>query len=198
MKLLKSIPAGQLEQVWDYIDYCDEKKLGPGYLHNLIEGSRQLPSSYETRREREERKAAAFRSENFERLKAQSFLNYGLYRRQIRDRYIRELPAGEFDRRLEGKKEEEQSRRGPWSISPEVLQTLARHTVIEEIEEELQKSKKILSYQDFYDQELPAILIELKLEPADCGIELTEEQKVRYTRLKDAISAQNSLSSQPN
>jgi len=199
MKLLKSIPAGQLEQVWDYIDYCDEKKLGPGYLHNLIEGSRQLPSSYETRREREERKAAAFRSENFERLKAQSFLNYGLYRRQIRDRYIRELPAGEFDRRVvEQKEKAERFKGGPWTMSPEALRTLARNIVLKEIEEGLEKSSKIPSYQDFYDQELPAILVEMKLESADCDIELTDDQKTRYTRLKDAISAQNGFSHNPS
>ena len=202
-KFLSSVSADRLERAFDCIDYWDGEKsngkpVGPGLLRKLITGELELPANFETRRERQERQAAAIRRQNCERLQELSFLNYGRQRRQIRDRYIRELPAGEFDRRLEGKKEEEQSRRGPWSISPEVLQTLARNTVIEEIEEELQKSKKILSYQDFYDQELPAILIEMKLEPAECGIELTDDQKSRYTRLKDALSAQNSLPSEVN
>lgn len=58
-RLLRSIPLGRLETVFDYIDYWDEakrtKQVGEGFLYRLVQAGEALPSSFETRKQRLER-----------------------------------------------------------------------------------------------------------------------------------------------
>lgn len=59
VKLLESIPAERRDRVRDYIEYWDQaKNVSPGFLYDLIKTGAPLPSSFETSRDREKKRAA--------------------------------------------------------------------------------------------------------------------------------------------
>lgn len=178
MKLLQSIPADHLKQVEDFIDYWDEvkrtKDVGQGFLYSLIKEGNPLPASFETRGKRRERQAAEDRRQKLVMIKDALQLEYDEHCRQTIDRFIaEEFPAGEFERRVEVRKNELSKQGGLWdgNMRPELMDNMARHAVRAEIA----KSVSIVPYQDFYHRRLPALLAELRLDPHELGIELASK-----------------------
>jgi hypothetical protein len=178
MKLLRSIPAGRLSHVKDFIDYWDEvkrtKDVGQGFLYNLIKEGNPLPANFETRGKRREHQAAEERRQKLVMIKDALELEYDEHCRETIDRSItEEFAAGEFERRVAHRKNELSKQGGLWDgqMRPELMDAMARQAVRSEIA----KSVSIVPYEDFYRRRLPALLAELRLDPVELGIELASK-----------------------
>ena len=144
MKLLRSLSPERLDQVADYIDYWDglkatKKVVGQGLLYNLIREGNPLPSSFETRRQREQRQTAETRRQKQMLVKDALTQRYEEHRSLVVDRFIAEqLPPGEFERRVAVQKTKDSQQQGLWNtMRPELVENMARHTVRNQIAEQL-------------------------------------------------------------
>ena len=86
--------------------------------------------------------------------------------------YDNEITSGEFDRRVAARKKELSSQttlnlHSIWNRG-DVLKSQALH----EIRAQIEKEMSFLPFEDFRKRELPRILSELQLDPAELGIEL--------------------------
>ena len=168
LKLLQSIPEERLEVVGDYINYWDElkktKEVGAGLLYSFIKEGTELPATFETRKQREERQRSEHRTENLRRFKSEIKQAYYDHCKRVGDRFIaEELEPGDFDRRVEIRKEEFiQQGRFPF-LGPESLTRSAAEEVRRELVPEV-------SYEEFYRRELPNVLAKLELNAADLGL----------------------------
>lgn len=176
-KLLAGIPVERRETAADYIDYWDSippEKRGPGLLHSLIQNGDPLPSSFETRRKREARVAAQARNEKLRLLKGVIADKYEEHQEAAVDRFIAEqITTEEFERRVAVRKAELSKQKNLWDgrefMRSELAEKIARSAVRDKIARE---EVPIISFEDFQKRELPRILDELKLDPAELGIEL--------------------------
>jgi hypothetical protein len=177
--LLRSFPAEQVESVGDYIDYWDrippdrERGKGPGLLIHLLEKRDPLPPSFETRRERKRREAAEDHNRKLRILKEALTTAYNDHREAVVDRFIsEEITEQEFDRRVvvylqEISKQSDLDLSSVWN-HPAALEATAKRAVRSQIAEQV----PMLPFEDFKKRELPRILAELQLDPAELGIQL--------------------------
>jgi hypothetical protein len=169
VKLLQSLPAGRVDKVQDYIDYWDsipQDRRGTGLLYSLIQDGGPLPSSFETRRDREKKIAAQEHRQKLQAIKEELATAFEQYRDGAIDRFIGdELPPGEFERRAAARLKATAPQEGLWN-RPEVLEQTARRAERRRIAEEM-GTHRFLSYEDFCKRELPAILTSLGLTPAE-------------------------------
>ena len=174
--LLNSISQDRKESIEDYVDYWDsirpdnERGKGPGLLIHLIEKNDPLPPTFETSKQKSERERIELRRQHLWMLKTTIELKYDEYRQTTVDRFVaEEMPPAEFESRVEAVKRRDAQQSELWggTIRPELQDSIARHTVKTEIGKEL----NILSLEDFRKRELPVILAELNLDPAELGIE---------------------------
>lgn len=171
MKLLRSIPEEHLERVRDYIDYWDsQKSVGPGLLHDLIKNFDPLPPTFTTRRQRETHERDAKRNADRWMVKQALEQQYEAYQQETIDRFIaEELTAEEFEYRVQAFKKTTSQQEQLWLGKPSP--TLAEHLARNAIRAEISKQVRILSFEDFRKRELPRILSERQLDPAELGIE---------------------------
>jgi hypothetical protein len=167
VKLLSFIPVDHHDQVRDYIEYWDQaKNVAPGFLYDLIKSGAPLPSSFETRREHDKKRAAQEHREQLLAIKQELMTAYDRYRETTVDRFIaEELPAAEFDRRVADRLRTMPAQEGIWN-RPDVLAQTARRAERRRIEEEM-GTHRFLSYENFCRRELPAVLTSLGLNPGD-------------------------------
>lgn len=179
LKLLSSLPADQLDKVPDYIEYWDKARkgsdVGPGLLYELIKNGQPLPADFETKRQRADRLASEEHRKKLiaarERLKAE----YEEHCRQVVDRFIEGLPAGEFESRVAAHKAETANQSEFWNERPDVAEQFARHAVRTEIA----KTVSLPAYEDFYMREMPRMAAELKLDPSEVNFENREAAPAR-------------------
>jgi hypothetical protein len=172
-KFLSSLSPEKSERITDCIDYWDsiQGEKGAGLLIHLLQGNDPLPSSFETRRQREDRLAAEERRLKLQNVKTILEEAYDEYRRGVVDRFIAEqLTAEEFDRRVAAHRQSSAQQTELWSakLRPKLADDLARQAVRSEIG----KQVNTLPFEEFRRRELPRILSELRLDPAELGIEL--------------------------
>ena len=185
MKLLARIPAEQHETVFEYIEYWDSiptQKRGTGLLYNLIEKNEPLPSSFESRRIREKKRTDEERAELLRIIKESLKADYEAYRHRTVDQFIAtQLSIPEFERRVAVRSRELSSQQtldldSIWN-RPEIRERQAQHEVRSQIENEI----NFLPFEEFRLRELPRILAELKLQPADLGITSPANQDIPET-----------------
>ncbi len=173
MKLLEEIPADQHDQVRDYIEYWDEATgVGPGFLHDLVKNRSPLPPTFVPKRVREARKREAERSAQREVIAGLLKTRYDNYRSSTIEQFIAALPVGEFENRVTERIQVLSANQaqdgGEWMSSPALIEQIARSTVRAEIA----AGASVLPFEDFRTRELPGILAELRVDPADAGIDL--------------------------
>jgi hypothetical protein len=167
VKLLASIPADRHDRVRDYIDYWDQaKNVEPGFLYDLIKTGGSLPSSFETRRERDKKLAAQEHRQKLQAIKEELTTAFEQYRETVIDRFIaEELTTIEFDRRVAVRLRTSPPQEGLWN-RPDVLEQSARRAERKRIEEEM-GTHRFMPYQDFCRREVPSILATLQLALSD-------------------------------
>ena len=175
LKVLTSLPDSGREQVRDYMDYWDQQKdAGPGLLLHLIENNDPLPPSFETRRRRQERKAADAKREKLALIKTILTEEYEKHRSSAIDRFVaEELTTEEFERRVATRKDDLSKQSGLFQNSPmrsQFLDQAARGEVRQDIAKEI----SILPFEAFHQRELPRILEENHFDPAELGIKLSK------------------------
>jgi len=168
-EILKSVPVGERDQLYDYIDYWDSitAEKTAGLLIWFIESKSAIPASFETRRQREARLAGEAKREKLRLIRETLSQEYNEYRRKVLDRFISdEIPIEEFKLRINSRKAAlaEQTILGDKRISSELAERIARSAIREEIAKEI----TMLSFEDFRNRELPRILADLNL-PAELG-----------------------------
>lgn len=174
LKVLDSLPDDGREKVQDYIDYWDQlKDAGPGLLLHLIENNDPLPTSFETRRRRQERQAADDKREKQRLLKEILTAEYDKHRASVIDRYIAdELTLEQFDIRVASCKEGMSKQSDLWKPrKPKLLDQMARGQARADIAKEI----SILPYEEFRERNLAQILKEHHMDAVELGIELPEE-----------------------
>lgn len=169
-RLLDGFDASRLARVADKIEYWDSLqktgRAGAGLLHEFIKSDIALPNGFEPRKTKEVRVALEFRRTNLTRVAEAVEHKYTEYCRQTVDRFVaKEIPVGEFERRVMERKEETAKSSGFWGVRPELAEQLARH----EVRAEVTKSVPLLSLEQFRERELPKILHELGLDSAEFG-----------------------------
>jgi len=171
-KLLISLNPEQLEKVGDFIEYWDaarsSKPVTPGLLYDLIRNGDPLPIGFETQARREGRLEEEERRNKLARLDEEIERRHGEYCRRAIDRLVTEIPPDEFERRLSDRREETSKANGFWGQRPELADQFAR----QEVRAEIARSGTLRSLQEFRNQELPTILHELGLDPAELGLEV--------------------------
>jgi hypothetical protein len=170
LRLLGTLSPDRLEAVGDYIDYWDKAKkggdVGPGFLYDLIKNGNPLPAGFESSRQRTARVAAEERRKNVARVEEQLKADYSKHTEQLVDRFIADLPPGEFENRVAIHKSETANQSGFWSERPELAEQFARHAVRAEIS----KGVTLPAYEDFHSREFSRIAGQLHLAPGESGI----------------------------
>jgi hypothetical protein len=171
VKLISPIPSQQRERVGDYIDYWDNipsDKRGPGLLYSLIQNSDPLPASFETRGQRKMRREAEERHQRIRSVKERLTAAYAEHHRNAIDNFIiADLGAEEFERRVDARKTELSAQGGLWEqMSPALADNMARSALRAEIADNL----AIISFEDFRQREIPRLLADFELSPADFGL----------------------------
>lgn len=178
LKLLNSIPAERQEQIRDYIDYWDSVKqsggnVGVGLLYDLIKTPQQLPPTFVTRRQREARQRQVKRDADWRMVKDVLEQRYEAHRERHVDRFIAEtVTPPEFERRVTTCKEKLSAQTNldfpsVWN-RPETIERQAHAMARAEIAQQV----SIITFEDFRKAELPHLLAELQLDPADLGINI--------------------------
>jgi hypothetical protein len=168
IKLLDSIVPDRRDSVRDYVEYWDsikkaKKDVGPGFLYDLIKNGDPLPSSFETKKQRDERLTAEDRKRKLAQAEESLRSGYEEHCRRVVDRFIaEELPLGEFDGRVAEYKAEMLAQPGIWSDRPDMAEQFARNAV----RAEFSKRASLPSYEDFRQKELPGILSNLQIDSA--------------------------------
>lgn len=173
MKLIASTPPDRQPEIVDYMHYWDSIRTQKraGLLIKLIEKGDPLPASFQTRREKEEQRIADDRQRKLGVVKNALTVAYEEHRRSVVDRCIEEqLTPAEFERRVVAHKKEHSVQAELWSrsMSPEAVDHMARNAVRAQIAEVV----TVLPFDEFRQRELPKILAELQLDPAELGIDL--------------------------
>lgn len=207
INLIASIPPDQLDRVGDYVDYWDSiplEKRGPGLLYTFIQQNDPLPASFETGRQRQARQAKAERFQRVRRVEEALAASYEKHREAVIEEYITtavqhkdfdELVAAERERMLQ---------QDLWvRMSPERVTATAERFVRGQIA----KGAATISFEDYRREELPRMLEELALNPAELGIELDEtpvtdpDGKTTPDAQNDApltVSSEDEVFSRPN
>jgi hypothetical protein len=161
--------ADELARVQEYIDYWDSirNEKHPGLLVSLIQNGDALPASFESRRQREERLSAENRRRNLKRIEHSLGIDYEKYCRTTIDTFISQKFSSEELEALIRAREDQMLQQDVWSgMNRELVESLARRLV----EGELAKEAPVMSLDTFRRQELPRVLMELSLKPAELGI----------------------------
>ncbi len=171
IKLISAIPPEQHERVGDYIDYWDDipsDKRGPGLLHSLIQNGDPLPATFESRNQRMARREAEERRQRIRAVEERISAAYTEHHRNVIDNFIiADLGTEEFDKRVDGRKMELSVQGGLWEhLSPALADNMARSAVRAEIANTL----AIVSFEDFRQREIPPLLADFELSPADFGL----------------------------
>jgi hypothetical protein len=174
VNLLNSLPPDRLNSVRDYIEYWDfvraGKKVGPGFLYDLIRNGKPLPPTFETNKQRAERKAKEERQGQLIMAKQSLEFAYDEYRQNTTDRFLSEqFPKNEIERRIKEKKAEFNSQRGIWGNRPDLNDRMAWHSVRAEIGEQV----PLLSFQEFCRREASRILADYQIDPAELDISVS-------------------------
>lgn len=192
LRLLHSIPEERLEAVGDYIDFWDvtkkTKDIGEGFLYNLIKAGDPLPTSFETRRQREERQERQRRGENLRRLQDEMKFLYDDHCEAMIDRFIaEELGQEEFQKQVEQRKNELLQQGGLWDGNrPEIIARFAAADVRKNL-----VAGAVVSYEDFYRRQLLAVLEKLNLQASDVGLRLVEKTNPVEPRPSSSTGALN-------
>jgi hypothetical protein len=173
MKLFGSLSSDRLDIVEDYIDYWDKAKkdgdVGPGFLYDLIKNGDPLPTGFETRRQRASRLAEEEQRKSAARIQERLKADYELHTERLIDRFIADLPPGDFENRVAAYMADPANQSGFWSERPELAEQFARHAVRADIS----KGVSLPTYEDFYFQESPRVSAELNLDHAELDFKPT-------------------------
>lgn len=174
LKLISTIPSEQHERVGDYIDYWDNipsEKRGPGLLHALIQNCDPLPATFETRHQRKMRLETEERRQRIRVVEERVSAAYAEHHRNAIDNFIiAQLGSEEFERQVDARKTKLSAQGGLWeNMSPTLADNMARSAVRSEIANTL----SMVSFEDFRQREIPKLLADFELSPADFGLEAT-------------------------
>jgi hypothetical protein len=172
VKLASFSSSEQLERVGDCIDYWDSirTKKQPGLLIRLIQANHSLPGNFETRRQRADRIAAEDRRQKLNQVEKLVEERYKNFCRKETDSYLTGFPVVELERQVAEYKADLMSEQGILS-KPETADQFARNAVRARIAAQV----TLPTPEDFRRQQLPGILAELQLDPAEFGIEALSE-----------------------
>jgi len=187
--LLRSIPSQRLPDVGDYIDYWDvakrTKEVGEGLLFSLVKFGDPLPTSFETRRQREERLERLRHAENLRRFQDEMKAAYDDYCEAMLDLFIaEELGQEEFQKRVDQRKSELLQEGGSFEgmNKPEIVATFAAADVRKSL-----VGGVVISYDEFSRRQLPAVLERLHLDAADVNVTLVGSTS--QSALNDSLTA---------
>jgi hypothetical protein len=174
VRLLTGKSSEELARVQDYVDYWDSIRGGkqPGLLVSLIQQNDPLPLSFITRRQRQAHQAEAERRQRDRLVEEALAASYEKHREAVIEEYISTaLQPRDFDLLVEAEKELMFQQADLWArMSPERVTAAAQRFVRGKIA----KGVATVSLEDYRRQELPRILAELALNPAELGIELDQ------------------------
>jgi len=177
LRLLDGSDATRLERVADQIEYWDElqktKNVGAGLLHDFIKNDVPLPRTFEPGRVKETRRQAEAHQRNLARVEDAVDTQYVEYCRSLVDRFVSELPAGEFDRRVEERRAQTSQSLSFYSDRPDIAQQFARH----EVRAEIAKTIPVLSREEFRGRELAGILVGLQIDPSEFGVSVSNDSE---------------------
>lgn len=184
LKLLGSLAPEGLDKIPDYIDYFDHARkggdIGPGLLYDLIRNGDPLPANFETRQQKSDRLTAEGRSKNATRIQEELRSEYEIHTRQAIDRYIAELPPGEFDRRVAAHMAAPANHPDFWKDRSDMAEQFARHAVRAEIA----KGMTLPTYEDFSRRELPRIAAKFELDPTQLNQQNGENSLIQESPQK--------------
>jgi hypothetical protein len=174
IRLLAALSPEKQEDIPDYIRYWDgirSDKRGPGLLVTLIQNGQPLPSSFETTRKKRDRIAVDNRRRKLAAIKEALTVAYEEHRHGAVDRYIKEqFPPEEFERRVAAYMGEHSAQTELWN-RPRSSEAID-HTARQAVRADIAKTVTVLPFDEFRKTELPKILAELEIDPADLGIDL--------------------------
>lgn len=158
-----------LQRVQDYIEYWDaiKNEKRPGLLVQLIRVSEELPSTFETRRQREERQAEHERLTKLTRYNDLMESKYAQYCKRRVDEFLAEVPVEEVEQRVASYKAEFLEQATFWSDKPELADQMARRAICAQIQE----GTPLQSFEDFSQQNASTVLSELGLHSGDIGLD---------------------------
>ena len=174
IKLVANIPPEQLDRIGDYVDYWDSiplEKRGPGLLYAFVQQNDPLPASFVTRRQRQAHQAEAERRQQLRLVEETLSASYEKHREAVIEEYIATaLQPKDFDD-LVAAERERMLQQDLW-----VRMSLERVTATAErfVRGQIAKGVATISFEDYRRRELPRILEELTLNPAELGIELDQ------------------------
>lgn len=177
--LLWKLPPERRASIGDYVDYWDSippdptRGKGAGLLLHLIETGDPLPPTFETRRKRQQRLANEKRAETMRVLKETLETEYDEYRHSTVEQFINDiLSPAEFERRVVAWVADRDRQGDLWtpnSNRPDLIHSLAVRSVRAEVAKEV----PMLSFEDFRRRELPKLVRDLGIDPAEFGLDLT-------------------------
>jgi len=177
MRLLDGSDAARLEKVADQIEYWDDlqkaRNVGAGLLHDFIKNDVPLPRTFEPGRVREARRQAEAHQRNLARVEDAVDTQYGEYCRSLVDRFVSELPDGEFDRRVEEHRAQTSQSLSFYSDRPDIAEQFARH----EVRAEIAKAIPVLNREEFRERELGGIIAALRIDPSEFGISVRKDSE---------------------
>lgn len=195
--LLSALPADQLGTVTDYLDYWDSQhqtgRVTPGLLIDLVRKQEPLPATFESRQTRQGRVGAEQRARTMSQVAKLVEERYETFCRAATNRYLAEFPLAELERQVGLYKADLMSEQGILS-KPEIAEQFARNATRAKIAAQV----ALPTPEDFRRQELPRILAELQLDPAEFGIEPLSESDSAGGEPPAALNAPPSNVQSPN